>query len=508
MGEKFQVSPATGAGGMTVPLALAPGRPGGTPELALRYDSGHGNGICGLGWQLGVISIARRTDKRLPRYTEDGPDADVFVLAGAEDLVPVLLADLSGIDERSVTEAGRAYRVRRYRPRVEEGFARIERWTAPDGVAHWRVVSRDNHTTLFGLTAAGRVADPADGRRVFEWLAERTFDDRGNVIAYEYLAEDFQGVDPAAVHEANRLGRPGGAARLLKRVRYANTTPFVADGFQLELVVDYGDHADRAGGGPPASEPDQPWPVRPDPFSSYRAGFEVRTYRRVQRLLMFHRFPELGEAPLLVRSTDLSYVDSLTGSMLRSVTEVGWSRDAAGEPVRAALAPVEFGYTVAEIDDETRTLDQVDAEHLPAGLSAGYSLVDLDGEGLAGILTDQAGGWYYQRNLGSARFAPATLVVPTPVPARLTGAGQQLLDLDGDGRRSLVSVRPELPGFFDRTDDDGWARFVAFAQLPRLDWENPNLRFVDLDGDGRADVLIADEQVFTWYASAGRNGFT
>ena len=34
------------------------------------------------------------------------------------------------------------------------------------------------------------------------------------------------------------------------------------------------------------------WPVRNDPFSSYRAGFEVRTYRLCQRVLMFHHFPD------------------------------------------------------------------------------------------------------------------------------------------------------------------------------------------------------------------------
>ena len=33
-------------------------------------------------------SITRKTDKGLPRYIDD-PDADTFILAGSEDLVPV-----------------------------------------------------------------------------------------------------------------------------------------------------------------------------------------------------------------------------------------------------------------------------------------------------------------------------------------------------------------------------------------------------------------------------------
>ena len=31
---------------------------------------------------------------------------------------------------------------------------------------------------------------------------------------------------------------------------------------------------------------------------------------------------------------------------------------------------------------------------------------------------------------------------------------------------------------------------------------------LDLNGDGKAEVLISDDNVFTWYESAGKNGFT
>ena len=40
--------------------------------------------------------------------------------------------------------------VQRYRPRVEAGFARIERWTdRSTGETHWRVVTRDNVSSVF-----------------------------------------------------------------------------------------------------------------------------------------------------------------------------------------------------------------------------------------------------------------------------------------------------------------------------------------------------------------------
>src|SRR4028118_598949 len=92
MGEKFAANPVTGTGSMSVPIATSPGRSGFSPQLSVAYDSGAGNGMFGLGWNLSVPSITRKTDKGLPRYW-DLEESDVFILSGAEDLVPVLKSD-------------------------------------------------------------------------------------------------------------------------------------------------------------------------------------------------------------------------------------------------------------------------------------------------------------------------------------------------------------------------------------------------------------------------------
>src|SRR5881296_3861249 len=95
IGEKFAANPVTGTGSMTVPIAVSPGRSGFGPQLALSYDSGAGNGPFGLGWNLSLPSITRKTDKGLPRYFEAN-ESDVFILSGAEDLVPVFRQDSKG----------------------------------------------------------------------------------------------------------------------------------------------------------------------------------------------------------------------------------------------------------------------------------------------------------------------------------------------------------------------------------------------------------------------------
>src|SRR5689334_20873912 len=88
IGEKFSANAVTGTGSMNVPVATSPGRSGFGPQLALSYDSGAGNGPFGFGWSLSLPSITRKTDKGLPQY-RDAEESDVFILSGAEDLVPV-----------------------------------------------------------------------------------------------------------------------------------------------------------------------------------------------------------------------------------------------------------------------------------------------------------------------------------------------------------------------------------------------------------------------------------
>src|SRR5512136_113091 len=89
IGEKFAANPVTGTGSMTVPIYSSPGRSGFGPQLSLSYNSGSGNGPFGFGWDLALPAITRKTNKGLPQY-RDAEESDVFILSGAEDLVPML----------------------------------------------------------------------------------------------------------------------------------------------------------------------------------------------------------------------------------------------------------------------------------------------------------------------------------------------------------------------------------------------------------------------------------
>lgn len=316
IGEKFAANPVTGTGSMSVPIATSPGRSGFGPQLSLSYDSGAGNGPFGLGWNLSLPAITRKTDKGLPRY-HDVDESDVFILSGAEDLVPVLNQDGSRYED---TTSVQGYRIRRYRPRIEGLFARIERWTNAQGLSHWRSISKDNITTLYGSTENSRVVDPAVATHIFSWLICESYDDKGNAIVYEYVGENDDNVDHG---QANERNRERAAYRYLKRIKYGNRISRLIQpdltqlSWLFEVVFDYGDQDLDV---PLRDEPGKQWPVRQDSFSSYRAGFEIRTYRLCRRVLMFHHFSELGVTPCLVRSTDFHHEEGPVASFITSVT--------------------------------------------------------------------------------------------------------------------------------------------------------------------------------------------
>ena len=480
-------------------------------------------------------AITRKTDKGLPQY-RDEEESDVFILSGSEDLVPLLVKNgdtwtRETLPVRNVN--GVDYRIQRYRPRIEGLFARIERWTNLDDEADvsWRSISKDNITTWYGKTSESRVADPSDSKRTFSWLICESYDDKGNAIRYEYKAENSEGIDLSASCETNRTDKIRSSNRYLKRIHYGNRTPRVPledlsqrSDWLFEVVFDYGEHYTEDAAGQPISiflkDDQRPWSIREDPFSAYRARFEVRTYRLCQRVLMFHHFPdELGTPDYLVRATEFNYAQSPIASFISSVTQSGFLRRTDGTYHKASMPSLEFTYSEATIQREVFEVDVDSLENLPYGLDgSNYQWIDLDGEGLSGILTEQAEGWFYKRNLSpintvvddgtervEASFAPVELVASKPA---LSLASQgQFMDLAGDGQPDFVTFQGPAPGFYERTEDAGWESFRSFPSFPNLDTRDPNLKFIDLDGDGHNDILISENEFFRWHPSLAEDGF-
>ncbi|MEP6901374.1 MAG: SpvB/TcaC N-terminal domain-containing protein, partial [Actinomycetota bacterium] len=483
----------------------------------------------GLGWSVECPAIQRKTDKRLPRYRE-ALGEDVFMFSGAEDLVPFLAEQPDGSWQQVVVTSGN-FQAKRYRPRVEGGFARIEKISHPLKGIYWKVTTRDNVATIFGRNTNSRITDPEDPDRIFQWLPEFSYDDKGNWIKYEYKEENLDNV-PDEICERNRLN---GIARFtnkyLKRIRYGNHLPYYAvtnqpfdpqspgDAHHFFVVVwDYGEHDS---GKPTAEEvPEQKWSCRADAFSSYRTGFEIRTYRFCRRILMFHQFDELGAEPHLVQSLNFEYEPSSINDSgqaeviyLKSISQSGYVKKADGSYSRKSLPLLEFSYQKLKWNDEVKILDAESVVHAPTGLAGNYQWLDLYGEGISGIFTEQPEGWYYKSNLGDVdedgrvSFTAARPVFPKPSFNGMSTGVLSLQDLDADGNKQIVINSSGLQGYFELTRDNNWEPFRAFPAIANLDLSDPNTRLIDLNGDGQPELVVTEEHAIAWYESKGKQGY-
>ncbi len=445
IGESFSPDLHTGTGNFTVPLALPAGRSGFQPQLNLVYSTGNGNSAFGLGWHLSIPGISRKIAKGIPRYDDA---LDTFVLSGAEDLVPV---------EQHPTET-------HYQPRTEGLFARIlhHRDARND---YWEVRSKDGLVSLYGTPGtSGRdpaaIADPADRSRVFAWRLTRTVDPFGNRIDYLYQRDAVQTEGP---HHWDQL--------YLAEIRY----------------VDYGDPANPQF----LVTVKFSYENRTDPFSDYRAGFEIRTVRRCHQIDIFTQ----AETDTLTRTYHLVYLDQRdplpsalpqNGVSLLSQVRVEGRDGAKSE----WLPPLEFGYT--RFEPERRDFFSVAGADLPPRSLAhpDYELADLFGNGLPDIL-ELNGTARYWRNLGGGRFDLPRAMREAPAGLALADPGVQLLDANGDGRIDLLVTSNGLNGYFPLAFDGLWERrsFQRYRATPSFNLEDPEVRLVDLDGDGVTDAL-------------------
>lgn len=564
--EKFSTNSANGTGSITIPIFASSGRSGLDPKLSISYNSGSGNGIFGLGWSLSSPSITRKTEKGLPKY-DDSDESDIFVLSGAEDLVPVLIKndnDETWIRKSTIVDG---FIIHYYRPRIEGLFARIERWTNSEtGETYWRSISRDNITTLYGRTSESRIANPSFENHVFEWLVCESFDDKGNAILYEYKRETSEGITAIELHERNRGEKSRSANLYFGRIRYGNRIPYypyenendsisARNDWMFEIVFDYGEgyyfeNSDNVINDDGAtivlarhnnsSGSLNSWDVRQDEFSNYRSGFEIRTSRLCKSIKMVHHFPEELEIDdYVVGSTDFVYDESPITSFLTAVTHSSYllqKNNVGGDSyLKKYLPPLEFGYSKAQIpQNEVHEVDDDFLENIQSSIGvasgngrSGYlQWLDLDGEGLNGVLADHGGGWFYKRNVSTAnfiskegissieaRFSPIEQVRSVPSLVGRPGQRYQLMDLAGDGRLDMVQFEAAgagggiTSGFYERTTNECWDSFVEFVSIPNISWDDANLRFIDLTGDGLADILVTEDQALTFYRSLGERGY-
>jgi len=230
LGESFQPQLNTGGGSYPVPLQLPAGPAEHKPDLSLQYHTGQGNSCLGLGWRLsGPMRITRNTDNGIPLYVDssNGLDDD---FDGTVDN-PEELDRFTGSDMEELVPL----QDDTFRGETEGGFIRYERLKTGGWLAH----AKDGTRLEFGTTASARIEEAG---REYSWLVERVVDLNGNETTYSYMTHPDS---------------PG--QRYCREIRWARPDQFYA----AVLSYDTG---------------------RPDVFSDFRSGFEVRTGLRLSRI--------------------------------------------------------------------------------------------------------------------------------------------------------------------------------------------------------------------------------
>lgn len=162
-----------GAATYSIPIDVAPGRGGVQPSLSLNYSSNSGNGIIGMGWSLGGLSIIVRCGRTHAQDSSVGGiyfnENDRFCLDG-QRLVPI-----DGQNGAVGTE---------YRTELNSYARIISRGGRLGHPEYWEVQTKAGQTMTFGEGGSSRIFT---GEGALSWAIREITDSTGNnTIVYTY----------------------------------------------------------------------------------------------------------------------------------------------------------------------------------------------------------------------------------------------------------------------------------------------------------------------------------
>jgi hypothetical protein len=174
LATKVSADPLFGTASTSIPIELPLGRKL-TPDLTVRYSSNGGNGILGLGWELPLGSIKRRTSNGLPMIADGSSydDTKGFVLSA------------HGTSIELDTCIGGGTPCTQWAASVEEQWvdARFEQ-----SVNRWVVTEKNGTSYIYGGTAEARSGVSINSAsQTFAWFLTQIVDLNDNRIDVTYL---------------------------------------------------------------------------------------------------------------------------------------------------------------------------------------------------------------------------------------------------------------------------------------------------------------------------------
>ncbi|HMR78931.1 MAG TPA: FG-GAP-like repeat-containing protein, partial [Polyangiaceae bacterium] len=468
----------------------------------------------------GSAFISRETDRGVPTYDDRSSWhslQDRFVFKGGQELVPICdvggdlgcAGALSG-EVMPTWSAGWQY----HRARVEGAFMRF--FWSPDRKT-WRVQSKDGTTLELGVPLDGSgytdalESNPSAPNEVFRWNLVREYDtytedgtESGaplNTVVYRYL-KDGNSVYVSDIYDTSPVDQPVLTANEFGR--YAHRTHLT-------------------------------WETRTDPTVSYRSGYRMEQNLRLSRVTVSSA-PYGNEGRQFLRAYQLTYDDRYHVSLLDSVQIFGrceqpQSETEAPDPKCSNLPPMRFGYShvgdpVDEFEPVGGSLQALENAPPVAISDSQTDLFDVNSDGLPDVvvsdLNHHAGKYTWYENGGTGELA--TFAAPQLMPLipqssgdvghmQLSNAFLRTLDLDGDGRSNLLFLpKRNVYSVWDfKPNGSGYA--LVEREAKTLDGNSPQIRFddqgvgttlMDVNFDGLVDVVVSSGNQLRTYLALGR----
>ncbi|WP_282611298.1 polymorphic toxin-type HINT domain-containing protein [Pelagibius sp. Alg239-R121] len=455
----------SGSANYSIPLSVPPGVAGMAPSLSLIYGSRGDNGILGVGWSLGGLSVIHRCGKtKVQDDTISGVDYsanDRFCLDGQR------LVATDGVYGANGTV---------YSTELASFSKIVSYGTAGAGPAHFKVWTKSGQIMTYGNTADSKVEVPGQ-TDVRYWSVNRIEDRVGNYLDLVYSDDTTNNV-----HQIDRINYAGNTV--------AATPPTASVRFVYETRTDTRVH--------------------------YMAGVRTQTLNRLKSIETYATF---GAVDTLVKRYDMAYeYGTATGrSRLTSLTECDANNN--------CLEPHSFTYSDHTAGS---TFTQNAGYALPDVILDKKSEItrgqfqDVNGDGLVDWVRAyrNASGTYSMitwLNTGSGWQNNAGYALPDVILDKKSEIIRgQFQDVNGDGLVDWVRAYRNASGTYSMitwlNTGSGWQNNAGYA-LPDviLDKKSEITRgqFQDVNGDGLVDWVRAYRNasgtysMITWLNNSG-----
>jgi len=453
----FSVS-STGAAIYSIKIQVSPGTSGMQPSLSLNYSSQTGNGLLGMGWSLGGLSVIHRCPQTLAQDNQikavNFSSTDRFCLDGKR------LVAVNGAYGANGTE---------YRTEIES-YSRIYSYgSAGNGPARFKVQTKSGQMISYGNTTDSRIE--AQGRAdVMTWAIRQINDTAGNYIKFNYTEDNANGH-----FRINRIVYTGNTN--------SGTLPYASVRFVYEP------RTDKTTGYTAGSKITSP--VRLKNVQTYQQETMTRDYR-----LAYQYGAATGRSRLITLS------ECAANGECKLSSTFNWQQSTNQTFAPSATHNLPDAY-FSGYDTKSKTVKDM-----------GTRVTDINGDGIADLiqLFQPRNGWYgnvVQRRVflgtGTGYTDSSGFLANLPSTMLFSDNGKdhgvRLVDLNSDGLPDLLQLyNPNIAqgsGFIKAAylnTGSGFVHSPSFSNSPITssfgrDGIGYGTRIADLNGDGRPDLI-------------------